>query len=160
MVARRLLPLSALLTLVLVAPAPAAVRYGSGGPDRLRGTGGADALFGLGGNDRVLARGGADRAVGGNGNDTVDGSFGVDRIDGGPGNDTIAGGSAPDTVDCGPGTDTVFVNLASERRGRIRNCENVQTEPDIVSRPCGAGGTDNGETLLGTSGADTCSGGG
>ena len=50
--------LTALLTLVLAATAPAAVRYGSGGPDRVRGTGTADALFGLGGNDRLLARAG------------------------------------------------------------------------------------------------------
>src|SRR3954452_17299920 len=63
MPARLAAALALALTLALAAPAGAAVRYGSGGPDRIRGTATADALYGLGGKDTPLTAGGDARAV-------------------------------------------------------------------------------------------------
>lgn len=51
----RVLPLAALLTAGLAAPATAAVINGTGGPDVLAGTAKADTIRGFGGADRIRA---------------------------------------------------------------------------------------------------------
>jgi CSLREA domain-containing protein len=63
-------------------------RVGTGGPDLLTGSSGADGFLLLGGNDT---------ARGANGNDGLCGGAGKDRLEGGAGNDHLAGGAGRDT---------------------------------------------------------------
>ena len=87
---------------------------GSEGPDRLRGTRGADVICGLGGDDRIDGRGGADvvygdagddRVAAGSGDDTAYGGDGNDRLDGDGGDDVLAGGPGADRMSGGRGDD-------------------------------------------------------
>ena len=126
---RRPFALACLLGLLAFAPAAFAVaRYGTAGPNHLRGGPAADTLIGRGGPDRLQGRGG---------------------------DDTIDGGNGRDFVDCGPGVDTVYVNMPSER---TRHCERRILVALPRPRRCRRGGTAGSETVLGTSRGDRCRG--
>jgi len=89
---------------------------GGDGPDRLRGTRGADVICALGGADRIDGRGGADVIYGDGGDDriaagaradTAYGGDGADRLHGGRGADVLAGGPGADRATGGAGADHV-----------------------------------------------------
>lgn len=106
----RTLPLAALLTASLAAPAAAAVINGTDGPDVLVGTAKADTIHGYGGGDTLRGRAGADQLYGGSGADRLypgDDSR-RDVLRGGPGPDRI-NARTPDVVYSGAGNDTVRV---------------------------------------------------
>ena len=87
---RRTLAVACLFGLLAFAPAAlSASRYGSAGPNHLRGTPAADRLIGRGGPDLIEGRGGGDTIDGGVGNDTVRGG----RLVGVGADDRIAGES-------------------------------------------------------------------
>ncbi|MEL6340777.1 MAG: calcium-binding protein [Myxococcota bacterium] len=66
------------------------------GSDIARGRQGADVIFGGAGQDRLFGNAGADRLYGGEDSDFLHGGRGDDVLDGGPGNDVITmGGFAP-----------------------------------------------------------------
>ena len=133
---------------------------GGPGNDSTDGTDGDDRHFGGPGDDMLVEeRFGDDFLDGGAGNDWIVGGRGVDKLKGGPGDDVLYGGSGPDTMDCGPGNDVVFINLRSERQ-RLKGCEEVHEEGDIVSVRCPTEGSDAPETMLGSESDDTCRGGG
>lgn len=71
---------------------------GSGGDDRITGTGGADELRGGDGNDTLIGLGGVDILRGYAGNDTLDGGGGIDYLFGGAGADTLTGGDGRDIL--------------------------------------------------------------
>ncbi|KUP94998.1 LamG-like jellyroll fold domain-containing protein [Tritonibacter horizontis] len=85
------------------------MEMGTGGDNRLRGSGEADGLNGGGGDDKVLGRGGSDVLQGGYGNDVVVGGGGRDVLDGGHGEDTLRGG----------GGDDLLISRADGREGAI-----------------------------------------
>jgi len=149
---------------------------GLGGDDRLRGGTGDDALLGGSGSDDLDGEDGSDMLLGGPGDDRLsERRFGDDRLDGGPGDDelfggrgsdellggegddVLRGGSGRDRTDCGPGEDIVFFNGPSEPDVSW-DCEYVIEEPDIRVLRCTHDGTAEGETMLGTQGADFCFG--
>jgi hypothetical protein len=78
---------------------------GTNGPDKLKGTKGADVIFAGDGNDRINGRGGADRICGGSGKDKLSGGGGDDRLAGNKGKDHLSGGKGDDALGGGPGTD-------------------------------------------------------
>ena len=78
---------------------------GTQGPDRLRGTIGADVICALGGDDRIDGLDGGDVLVGGPGNDRLVGSDGDDVLVGGAGRDELVGGLGDDRLEGGPGSD-------------------------------------------------------
>jgi len=86
---------------------------GSAGPDRLRGTRGAEVIVANGGNDRI---------VGGRGNDVICSGKGNDRLLGGPGRDRLFGQAGPNRVVGGNGRDRLFGGRGRDRllgeRGR------------------------------------------
>jgi Ca2+-binding RTX toxin-like protein len=125
------LPVAALLTASLAAPAMAEVIDGTSGPDVLIGTARADTIRGYAGNDVLRGRGGADHLFGGPGADrlyagkdsrpdVLYGRSGPDRlyvrgrdtVYAGRGNDVIVGqpytGFLVVTVSCGAGYDRVL----------------------------------------------------
>lgn len=84
--------------LMAAAPVLAAVKTGTPGDDKLRGTAKADRLDGKGGSDRLFGRRGRDMLRGGSGHDLIKGGPGSDRIDGGRGYDRIVGGRGGDII--------------------------------------------------------------
>jgi Ca2+-binding RTX toxin-like protein len=131
---KRVVALALAATLLGAAGAGAAAVDGTGAPDFLVGTPGADGIRALGGDDTVLGLGGRDRIRGGRGDDrirgdgscrpgpespdyclpaggtsadrdTIDGENGDDTIAGGPGADTLRGGPGDDSIDGGSGAD-------------------------------------------------------
>ncbi len=111
---KRLLPLAAMLTFVLVVSAPALgqvpvtmVDCVLGG--RCIGTNGHDTITASNRRDVIIARAGNDTVRAGGGNDRIYGGPGRDRIFGGTGNDFISvrNDASRDFVACGPGFDTV-----------------------------------------------------
>lgn len=121
----RALPVAALLTASLAAPAAAAVIDGTSGPDVLIGTHGADTIRGYGGNDVLRGGRGADHLYGGRGADRLYG--GIDKrpdvVYGRAGNDRIYVGTF-DTVYAGPGNDVIIpVRKLINMSGKLRvNC--------------------------------------
>jgi hypothetical protein len=81
-------------------PVPMGVNiFGTGGPNILTGTPGADIICGMLGGDTINGAGGADHVYGGQGGDEVAGAGGADYVTGGPGPDTITGGLGADRLD-------------------------------------------------------------
>jgi Ca2+-binding RTX toxin-like protein len=160
---------------------------GGAGNDVVRGGGGADTIDGHGGNDRLFGDGDDDRLDGGAGSDRVLGDAGNDWVDGGPGhdggrpgpagagvfggsgndtlrgeggNDVFTGGSGNDTVLGGGGVDLVLYSSArggvsvdltrgratGDGRDRVLAVEDVE-------------GSRFGDTLVGSSAANTLAGG-
>ncbi|MCW5736630.1 MAG: FG-GAP repeat protein, partial [Enhydrobacter sp.] len=145
---------------------------GRNGDDRLDGGNGADSLDGGSGDDTAYGGGGKDSLRGREGNDVLDGGGGDDEllgaegndiIDGGSGSDTLAGGEGDDSLDGGGDIDTVryvsasagvMVDLAltsAQDTGgagidTLRNIEN-------------ATGSDFGDRLWGSDGANVLTGG-
>jgi Ca2+-binding RTX toxin-like protein len=126
----RALPVAALMTAGLAAPATAEVIDGTDGPDVLIGTAQADTIRGYAGNDVVRGRGAADHLYGGTGADRLYGGKDLkpDVLYGSAGNDhfyvrgrdTVYAGAGNDVihglpyqsmlvvkVHCGPGYDRV-----------------------------------------------------
>ena len=113
----RTLPLIALLTVAMTAPAAATVIDGTAGPDVLTGSSGADTIHGFAGADRLYGRGGNDSLYGGRGADRLYGGQQADRLfPGADGKkDVLYGGGGPDRivarghdwVYAGQGNDTV-----------------------------------------------------
>jgi Ca2+-binding RTX toxin-like protein len=130
---RELLAIGAVAAVALATAAPAmgAVKYGSNGPDTIRGTDTRDQIYGLNGSDFINGRGGNDYPLdGGGGNDWIIGGPGDDRIHGGGGNDgywanaedpcappsgafwrpplcALSGGPGPDVIHGNAGTDSM-----------------------------------------------------
>jgi Ca2+-binding RTX toxin-like protein len=131
---RLLLVATALLAVLLVAPAianadcnglPATVAGATAGPDTLNGTSGDDVIEGLGGNDTINGGGGNDTICGDADNDTVNGGTGNDHLEGGEtGTDvdtvTFLGsevGSTGVTASLQTGTATVFMSETNTLTG-------------------------------------------
>jgi hypothetical protein len=123
---RRLLIPALLVAIGLcgIAPAGAALIFGTAGADRLIGTLQPDELYGLGGKDRIEGRAA---------NDLIDGGAGPDRLLAGSGTDRIisSGDFRKDTVACGSGRDIVNADLLDLVAS---NCEAVSRQ---VSRDTG-----------------------
>jgi hypothetical protein len=114
---RLLLVATALLAVLLVAPAianadcnglPATVAGATAGPDTLNGTSGDDVIEGLGGNDTINGGGGNDTICGDDGDDTINGEVGNDHLEGG-----TTGETAGDTVTFLGAPNGVTANLST-----------------------------------------------
>ncbi len=92
----------------------AATIVGTGGPDVLTGTPGADVIVGLGGNDTIRGRGGDDVVCAGTGADTVNGGGGDDLLLGQGGRDRLTGRAGDDTLRGGRGPDTLRGNAGND----------------------------------------------
>lgn len=106
----RALPVAALLTASLAAPAAATVIDGTSGSDVLVGTHRADTIRGYAGNDVLRGRRGADHLYGGRGADRI--YSGRDKrpdvLYGRAGSDRIYVGT-PDTIYAGRGNDVIVL---------------------------------------------------
>jgi Ca2+-binding RTX toxin-like protein len=78
---------------------------GTGGNDRMDGTGRADTMTGLDGNDTFYGNNGDDVIDGGSGNDTLYGRNDHDTLTGGSGDDRLYGENGHDILDGGAGND-------------------------------------------------------
>jgi Ca2+-binding RTX toxin-like protein len=111
---------------------------GTGFRDILTGSAAANVLTGLIGDDVLLGRDGNDKLNGGDGDDLLSGGAGVDQLDGGIGVDTLDYvGLAGVTVDLSTG-----LAAGGEAQG------------DVISGFENIGGTDSGDTLTGSAGAN------
>jgi chitodextrinase len=93
----------------------ATMRFGTAGPDVLRGTARRDVIRGLGGNDVLYGFAGDDVLYGGRGRDRILAGLGSDVAH--------AADGARDMIACGPGRDLVYADRA-DRVGR--DCERVR----------------------------------
>ena len=145
---------------------------GLGGDDRLFGNGGNDTLGGgldddvlNGGDGNDILRGGDGNDVlsGGAGDDELFGSQGNDAVNGGAGNDTLAGGEGDDTLDGGDGVDTVQYDAAPAGVTVDLSLGGAQDTGgagvDTLSNIESAIGSDFGDQLSGTKGANVLGGG-
>lgn len=98
-------------------PEPEDGIYGTGGPDKLKGTAGCDWIAGYGGNDVIhggegfdllMGDRGRDRIFGGKGGDLIQGGGGRDRLFGGRGGDFLNGGGEDDYIKGNEGNDGIF----------------------------------------------------
>ncbi|NEO43587.1 MAG: calcium-binding protein [Moorea sp. SIO4A3] len=124
--------------------------FGGPGNDTLNGGAGNDTLNGFGGNDTINGKAGADRTNGGSGNDRIidDDFVNFDIHNGGTGIDTIDYSNV--TFSSGRVTINLNTETTSVSGGNtetIRNFENVE-------------GSQGGETIIGTSGANRLDGNG
>jgi hypothetical protein len=105
----RALPVAALLTATIAAPAMADLITGTSGPDVLVGTSSADTIRGYAGNDVLRGRRGSDHLYGGPGADRIFGGMDHRRdvLYGRAGNDRIYVGN-PDLVYAGRGDDVII----------------------------------------------------
>lgn len=119
----RALPVAALLTASLAAPAAAGVIDGTSGPDVLVGTRGADTIRGYGGNDVLRGRRGADHLYGGRGADRIYAGkdHRPDMVYGRAGNDRIYV-DVFDTVYAGRGNDVIIPKITSMSAYLRINC--------------------------------------
>ena len=76
--------------------------------DRIRGSGGRDAIKAGDGDDVIVGRSRADRICGGRGDDAAKGNRGPDRLVGGPGNDVLRGSKGRDALFGARGFDRCF----------------------------------------------------
>ena len=107
--------------------------YGSSAGDTITGDGNANVLEGNGGNDNLS---------GGNGDDT---------LIGGSGNDTLNGGSGFDTIDYSDAT-SVNVNLQAGTASGGDGSDTLSSIENVI-------GTNNGDTITGSSASNTIDGG-
>lgn len=103
-----LLTATVMMVVVSASMAVAAVKYGTGGGDFIRGTEGSDVLYGRGGSDFVQALEDDDILYGGDGRDLLDGQAGDDKIYGGGGGDEVFSFPGDDIVYGGGGSDLIF----------------------------------------------------
>jgi len=126
---------------------------GSGYADNLTGDSGSNRIEGGNGNDTIYGGADWDYLFGGNNNDTIYGEAGNDTLYGGAGNDTMDGGADDDTVDYTSATTGITLNLSlttnqvtGEGTDKVLNIENFN-------------GSNYGDTVTGTSGANLLNGG-
>lgn len=130
--------------------------HGGPGDDRLRGGNGADVLWGEAGNDRLEGQSnrdtlyggpGLDELIGGTGNDDLFGDSGDDFLDGQGGIDECDGGTTgAENGDTATATCEASLNIPfDDATGNVPFCRGI---------PATIVGTANGETLVGTMGAD------
>jgi len=126
--------------------------HGSDHGDTLRGDAADNELFGFGGSDLLQGGAGQDTLTGGTGEDTLQGGAGNDLLSGGEGSDTIDGGAGTDVVRYREDSAGVTVNLIS---GQALQGGNAL---DTLSNIENAHGSDFGDSLLGSTGANELSG--
>ena len=145
---------------------------GTGGSERLVGTGEFDRIDGGDGNDTLLGlndidilNGGAgnDRLFGGNGNDVLNGGDGADTLVGGAGADELNGGAGFDRADYGSTASGIGVDLTGMSAGTggalgdtligVEGLFGSEFDDTIL-------GSDERNTLLGRGGNDTIMGAG
>jgi Ca2+-binding RTX toxin-like protein len=81
---------------------------GTGGNDRINGTGRRDVIVGVGGHDRINGRGGGDVICGGGGRDLIRGKSGDDELSGGGKRDVLLGQQGNDLVTGAGGADVLL----------------------------------------------------
>ncbi|MCG8504601.1 MAG: cadherin domain-containing protein [Sphingomonadales bacterium] len=117
---------------------------GNADNDVLEGGAGVDLLYGGGGDDNLQGGDGADTLMGQGQNDTLAGGAGDDILIGGAGADSLDGGTGLDTADYSASASAVTVDLAA----------NTATGGDAQGDTFA-----NIEKVIGTSGADSLTGG-
>jgi Ca2+-binding RTX toxin-like protein len=133
---------------------------GTPGTDSINGVDGNDTLDGLGGPDSLLGSAGEDSIVGGAGNDTLRGGGGGDTVTGGDGNDNIAGNSGADSLVGGVGNDTLaYDSFASGDPASIQGAQVDLLAGTAIDNWGNADSISGFESVVGTSAADTLSGG-
>jgi len=121
---------------------------GGEGDDRMRSSGGGDALFGGPGADTLSDA--EDSGVGGD--DLLDGGDGDDTISLGSGDDLVQGGAGNDVVEMDDGDDTLRLDDVAND-GRQGEGKNIRSDVETVD---GGGG---GDTMFGNAGPNTLLGG-
>ena len=96
-----------------------ATEVGTGGPDSISGSPGADSIVARGGDDVVRGAAGEDVICGGAGADSLRGDGGEDALAGGAGPDALRGGPALDRLDGGPGRD----ECRGAGRDKLSHCD-------------------------------------
>jgi Ca2+-binding RTX toxin-like protein len=81
---------------------------GTGGNDKINGTGGRDVIVGVGGHDRINGRGGDDLMCGGGGRDLLRGKAGDDELSGGGKRDVLLGQQGNDLMTGSGGADVLL----------------------------------------------------
>jgi len=121
--------------------ASAASVIGTGAPNLLAGTRGADRVSGKAGNDFLKGKAGDDLLKGGRGRDTLIGGPGRDRILGGPGDDVVRAtdGRADRLVDGGGGTNTCVLDIPADLPASV-HCGTIQAGSAPGVGPGGGGG--------------------
>jgi len=143
----------AVITGVVLLPAPAQARHidGTPGRDILVGTQRGDRIHARGGDDAIRALGGRDVARGGEGDDHIFlgpgiltrigeiGEFGYggpgdDRVYGQTGDDSLAGGGGNDGIYGGPGSDILFGGSGDDllKGGRAYDILDAGTGKDVI----------------------------
>lgn len=136
-------------------PGPCAnERFGTVGPDHLRGTIAGDLTRGRDGDDAIEGRGGADCLFGNRDDDALRGGRGDDRLNGGGGHDSLNGGRGKDRVVGRRGDDRLAGNAGGDKIRAGRGDDRIDAAGgghDIVS--CGQGRdrvrADAGDSLAG-----------
>jgi Ca2+-binding RTX toxin-like protein len=125
-------------------------------------TGGADneVLNGKDGDDELWGLGGDDHLGGGNGNDHLNGGDGDDWLSGGTGNDVIDGGDGVDTVDYTANPLTIEVSLANQGDVATADTAAGWSGLDYLLNIENLFGTNYGDKLTGSDGANVLGGGG
>ena len=100
--------MAAVMIALSASVALAAVKYGSGGRDFIRGTENSDVLYGRGGGDFIEGLGDDDVLYGGEGRDLLGDQTGDDKLYGGGGSDEIFSFPGDDIIYGGDGADLVF----------------------------------------------------
>ncbi|MEN0012441.1 MAG: calcium-binding protein [Solirubrobacteraceae bacterium] len=121
-------------SLLAAAPAQAAIKVGTPGPDHLKarsisgdtlwGGGGADTLIGGPGPDKIFGVRSNNVIRGGAGDDYIEGGAGSDDIDTGSGNNTVFGSSGQDVITAGDGNNYVDVGGGNDK-ATLGNGNNV-----------------------------------
>jgi RTX calcium-binding nonapeptide repeat (4 copies) len=131
-----------------------------GGSDKIYGNGGNDLICADSGNDKVYGGAGADVIFGGTGNDLINGQGGNDTLNGQGGNDTLVGAAGNDRHIGGPGRDTAsFAGSGRRVVVDLRAGAANGWGRDRVSGVENAVGSERGDTLRGTDGANRLVGG-
>ena len=131
------------------------------------GGAGNDTIVGNAANNRLFGNGGNDTLSGGAGDDMLDGGTGADAMSGGTGNDTYYVDNAGDVVTelAGEGTlDWVYTSVNNYIMPANVEAASVGTASGLRIDGSGTAGialygNAGGDTLVGTSGADTINGG-
>ncbi len=128
---------------------------------------GAKQVFGLSGDDTVFGGNGGDYIDGGDGNDFIQGGTGADTLIGGAGNDRLySGGGLAAILRPGAGSNIVYAHsgdmldysdLAAKLRADLKTgvvTHDALSATDYVSGAMNITGTDFGDRIYGTSGAN------
>lgn len=124
---------------------------GYAGSDGLMGADGDDTIYGHNGKGRAVVADGNDSLWGGGGDDLLYGQEGNDYLDPGTGDDTLYGGNGVDKVAYIGLSESITVNLLAEEAYSGSKNDDLHEIEDV-------GGTNRGDTIIGSDGSNVIKG--